>query len=364
MTFVLFDYIVTSVRGYMKKRDVISLIRYHIEHNDIAFREQAYGIADDFSRAGDEQLGSYIYSLLSDRNVYVPQSVDAESEFLSKIEGVNKPLHLPPSIYDDIIGIVNATGYDSGINKFLFSGAPGTGKTESAKQLARILGRDLYAVNVENLIDSKLGQTAKNISSLFNEINNLYTPERVVILFDEIDSLALGRTDDHDLREMGRATSAVLKGFDNLVPSVIIIATTNLLEHFDKALIRRFDKVVDFNRYSQKNLIEIADSIMNDMISRFTFAEKNTRLFNKILSLKNPIPYPGDLSNLIRSSIAFSNPSDGTDYFRRLLRQIKPEIADDVKGLKQIGFTFREIEILSAVPKSTAARLIKGKVNE
>ena len=219
-------------------------------------------------------------------------------------------------------------------------------------------------MNVENLIDSKLGQTAKNISSLFNEINNLYTPERVVILFDEIDSLALGRTDDHDLREMGRATSAVLKGFDNLIPSVIIIATTNLLEHFDKALIRRFDKVVDFNRYSQKNLIEIADSIMNDMISRFTFAEKNTRLFNKILSLKNPIPYPGDLSNLIRSSIAFSNPSDGTDYFRRLLRQIKPEIADDVKGLKQIGFTFREIEILSAVPKSTAARLIKGKVNE
>ena len=80
--------------------------------------------------------------------------------------------------------------------------------------------------------------------------------------------------------------------------------------------------------------------------------------------MKNPIPYPGDLSNLIRSSIAFSNPSDGSDYFRRLLRQIKPEIADDVKGLKQIGFTFREIEILSAVPKSTAARLIKGKVNE
>lgn len=343
----------------MKKKDIVNLIRYHVENNDTSFREQAYMVADDFNRNGDQQLGSYIYSLLSEKNTFVPQNMLDDSEFLYKVEVNNNPLPLPPAIYDDITGIVNATSYDTSINKFLFAGAPGTGKTETAKQLARILSRELYAVNIENLIDSRLGQSAKNISTLFNEINNLYAPDRALILFDEIDALALNRTDSHDMREMGRATSAVLKGFDNLAPSVILVATTNLLDQFDKALIRRFDKVVDFNRYSEKDLLDIADSILGNLLTKFTFAVKDTRLFHKILNLYSPLPYPGELMNIIRSSIAFSDPSDGHDYFRRLLKQVAPEYSDNINSLKDAGFTLREIEILSSVSKSKLSRLFK-----
>ena len=38
--------------------------------------------------------------------------------------------------------------------------------------------------------------------------------DKVIFLFDEIDALALDRTNSHDLREMGRATSTLLKGLD------------------------------------------------------------------------------------------------------------------------------------------------------
>lgn len=346
-------------RTDMKKKDIVNLIRYYVENNDTAFRENAYMIADDFNRSGDIQLGSYIYSLLSESNTFVPQNMLDNSQFLYKIDVINKPLPLPSAIYEDITGIVNAMSYDASINKFLFAGAPGTGKTESAKQLARILGRELYAVSIENLIDSRLGQTAKNITALFNEISNLYAPERVLILFDEIDALALRRTDSHDMREMGRATTSVLKGFDNLISSVVIVATTNLMDQFDRALLRRFDKIVDFNRYTNEDLIEIADTILDSLLSKFSFAQKNTRLFNKILKLRKPVPYPGELWNIIRSSIAFSNPGDGYDYFRRFLKQISPEHADNINALKKEGFTLREIEILSSVSKSTLSRLFK-----
>ena len=47
---------------------------------------------------------------------------------------------------------------------------PGSGKTEAVKQVARLLDRTLFYVDFENLIDSKLGQTNKNIAVLFNEI--------------------------------------------------------------------------------------------------------------------------------------------------------------------------------------------------
>ena len=70
--------------------------------------------------------------------------------------------------------------------------------------------RELYVVNFNSVIDSRLGQTAKNITKLFAEINSFTHPDQTVVLFDEIDALALDRIDSHDIREMGRATSAFI----------------------------------------------------------------------------------------------------------------------------------------------------------
>ena len=86
---------------------------------------------------------------------------------------------------------------------------PGSGKTEAVKQVARLLDRTLFYVDFENLIDSKLGQTNRNIAALFSEINMLPQPNKVVILFDEIDVIALDRINSNDVREMGRATSVI-----------------------------------------------------------------------------------------------------------------------------------------------------------
>lgn len=346
----------------MKKKDVINLIRYYSEGNSSAFREQAYEIAADFNRNGDQQLGEYILALLSDKNTFIPQELNGKSDFFRKMEYSTEPLPLPTPISNDLSGIVNAIGYNAGINKYLFSGAPGTGKTESAKQLARVLSREVYAVDFDYIIDSRLGQTSKNISQLFDEINSLPYPEHVIILFDEIDSLAMDRTDSRDLREMGRATSSVLKGLDGLKNDIVLIATTNLMSSFDKALIRRFDKVIDFNRYSQDDLLDISVSILESLLSKFKFAGRDVSLFKKIIRLMNPIPFPGDLKNAIKSSIAFSDPSNGLDYLRRLFLQVKPDYSGDIKELKKMGFTVREIEILSQVSKSKVARdLSEGK---
>ena len=123
-------------------------------------------------------------------------------------------------------------------------------------------------VNFSAVIDSKLGQTQKNLASLFQEINNFVHPERVIVLFDEIDAIALDRTNSNDLREMGRATSAMLKGFDRMNENVVLVATTNLFEHFDKALVRRFDFVVDFNRYSEEDLLMIAEKMLDRYLNK------------------------------------------------------------------------------------------------
>lgn len=345
----------------MKKKNIINLIRYYAEKNDSAFRTEAYEIAKDFNSNGDFQLSEYIMALLSNANTFVPQSLNNELNFFRKIDlEFQTPLPLPTEIKDEVIGIVNAIRHDVGINKFLFEGAPGSGKTETAKHIARILNRELFMVDFDTIIDSKLGQTQKNIVSLFDQINSLSHPENVVILFDEIDSIALDRTNSNDLREMGRATSAVLKCLDSLNKRVVLIATTNLFDSFDKALIRRFDFVVNFDRYTREDLIEIAEMFMNEYISMFKFATKNTRLFKKILSVSKTIPYPADLKNIIKTSIAFSKSDDEYDYLKRLyLSLVDKDSINDVFKLKEQGFTVREIEILSGVSKSQVSRELK-----
>ena len=303
-------------------------------------------------------------ALMSNANTFVPQMNKSDSALFEKIESSGDSLWLPDSVTQDILGIVHAVAHKAGINKFLFQGSPGTGKTEAVKQLSRILNRDIYMVDFAAVIDSKLGQTQKNISSLFKEINNFVHPENVIILFDEIDAIALDRTNTNDLREMGRATSSMLKGMDYMDERVVLVATTNLYEHFDKALIRRFDSVIDFNRYTKGDLMSIAEEFLNKFLVKFKLASKDIRLFRKIIGLMEPIPYPGDLKNLIRTAVAFSDPDDGMDYFRRLYYAVNGKQPQNLKELKSQKFTIREIEILSRIPRSTVARELKESMDE
>ena len=268
---------------------------YHTEKNDEAFASEVAKIAKEFDDVGDEEVAQYLMELISSANFYVPQSNYKNLRFLNKVEYSSKPLILPSIIEEDILGITRAISKKAGLSKFLFYGAPGSGKTETVFQIARILNRDILSVPFEQLVDSRLGETAKNVSMLFDEINHL-PYGKILILFDEIDALVLDRINRNDLREMGRVTSVFLKGLDSLNENTILIATTNLFDSLDKALIRRFDATVSFNRYSRQDLIEIADSLLTLALKKSSNSRQDIRLFNKILKNLETIPYPGDYS--------------------------------------------------------------------
>ena len=342
----------------MKKQNLVNLIRYHVEKNDEAFSSEVAEIARELDQSGDSSSAQYLMELISCSNFYVPQDSFSNLRFLNKVEYSSKPLLLPDEIEQDVIGVTKAINNKSGLNKFLFYGAPGTGKTESVYQIARLLNRNILSVSCEQLIDSRLGETAKNVTLLFDEINHLPF-NRVIVLFDEIDSLILDRINKNDLREMGRVTSIFLKELDNLRDNAILICTTNLFKNFDKAVLRRFDALVSFDRYSRKDLIDIADSILSTYIKQSSNLKKDLRLFNKILNNLEEIPFPGDLKQIIRTSIAFSDDSNEYDYLRKIYFALNGNTLNDLQSLNNAGFTTREIEILSKIPKSSVSRLLK-----
>ena len=339
----------------MKKSDVLDLIKYHYECKEIEFRNQCTAIARSFDKQGDAQLAQYIMGLMSQSDRLLPQ-VENSSQYLVPCKLDVGPLPLPLSIMNDLKGIINAVNHHIGINKFLFVGSPGTGKTESVKQVARLIGKELLVVDFSYLVDSKLGQTVKNLAVLFNEINNLPFKQNYIILFDEIDSIVLDRVNQNDLREMGRVTSAFLKEIDRLSPEIILIATTNLFDNLDKAVTRRFDAIIDFDRYSDDDKVEVAIVILKDLLKQFKNVARDLKLFKKIIYSSTTIPNPGDLRNMIRTSLAFSDPKDPHDYQKRLLRSFHNGKNLSISKLSKLGFTVREIEILTGVSKSSVSR--------
>lgn len=353
----------------MKKQNVLNLIKYHVEKNENGFRNEAINIARYFDSIGDDQLAEYIMGLIAESNLYTPQGNDFESDFLKQIDiRTVEPLNLPIKIADDIKGIINAVNHNVGINKFLFEGMPGSGKTEAAKQVARLLGRVLFCVDFENLIDSKLGQTNKNISEVFNEINRLPFPSRVVVLFDEIDVIALDRINSNDIREMGRATSTILRELDRLTElnkEIVIIATTNLFPNFDKALVRRFDAIVNFDRYSKDDLIDVGVLYFSSFVKNFKGVSKDIKLFKKILNASENLPYPGELKNIIKTSLAFSDVNLEYEYLKRLYNNLVGNLDDtNINALYEKGFTVRDIEKLKGESKSSVSRKLNREENK
>ena len=335
----------------MKKQNVLNLIRYHVERNEKSFKNEAIAVARYFDSIGDYQLAEYIMGLISESNIYSPQNSEFESDFLRQVEIKN------------LESLYNAVKHDVGINKFIFEGLPGSGKTEAAKNVARLLDRSLYVVDFESLIDSKLGQTNKNIVKVFKEINILPSANKSVVLFDEIDVIALDRINSNDIREMGRVTSTIIRELDRLTElnkEIVIIATPNLYSNFDKALIRRFDATINFNRYSDEDLIEVAEYYFSSFVKNFKNISRDTRLFKKILKTADKIPYPGELKNIIKTSLAFSKFDSEYDYLERLYNNFVGNLNQkDINQLYEEGFTVREIEKLKGESKSAVSRKLK-----
>ena len=62
---------------------------------------------------------------------------------------------------------------------------------------------------------------------------------------------------------------------------------------------------------------------------------------------------------MIRTAIAFSNPNDEFDYFRRLYSTVCGKTPENLIELKRQKFTVREIAILTNKSKSTIDRELK-----
>ena len=348
----------------MKKQDIVNLIKYHTDKDEVSFVNTASNVARAFLEEGDEQIAKYIVGLLSGPIAYSPQDLSDNYGFFKLVSKQSDFLYLPYELKKELDGVITALKSNFGINKIIFEGKPGTGKTQSALIIAKALKRELLVVNANTIIDSRLGQSAKNLSDMFEFANRIAKKGNYIFLIDEIDSLVMDRINSRDLREMGRLTSAFLQELDNLDPNAVLIATTNLYKELDKALTRRFDASISFDRYSKEDIGELACKFLqNFSIDTDLYQMSDLRLLEKLFKNSSIELSPSETKNLIRLSLAFSG-SNKRKFFGRVCDNLGYSFGSKNIDKSYIElFTTRELETLTGISKSTIARSIKGDKN-
>lgn len=140
--------------------------------------------------------------------------------------------------------------------KLLFTGSPGTGKTMSAAVLATELKLPLYTVVLDNLITRFMGETAAKLRLIFDHIKQT----RAVYLFDEFDAIGTQRGAQNDVGEIRRVLNSFLLFVEQDASESIIVAATNHPELLDKALYRRFDDIILFEKPGQDQIRELIEN--------------------------------------------------------------------------------------------------------
>lgn len=246
----------------MAGRHLKALIAAYRDKDDLAFRRAAQAIIEEEEGKRHVALARDLRRLLAsgselrmpvesmplpesprDRDTDLPLTdVGLPTEYLSDLV-LSGPLSARLQEMVSEVGlwpVLDAAGVPRRTSMLLY-GPPGCGKTSIAAALAGELGWPLVTVRTESVVSSYLGETASNLSRVFEFAHS----GAYVVLFDEFDSLGKVRDDPTDHGELRRIVNAVLQLIDRYIGPSLLIAATNHQQVLDPALWRRFSEVLE-----------------------------------------------------------------------------------------------------------------------
>ena len=193
---------------------------------------------------------------IAEKQLFYDKNIQAQIDELSQL--------LDNVHYQKVHSRMKDSGFRCGFT-CLFYGAPGTGKTETVLQLARLTGRDIMQVNISQIKSCWVGESEKNIKGLFDNYRELVKKSEVtpILLFNEADAIINKRMEGAQsaVNKMENSIqNIILQEMENL--DGILIATTNLAGNMDKAFKRRFLYKIKFERPTLEARMSIWHTMM------------------------------------------------------------------------------------------------------
>ena len=203
--------------------------------------------------------------------------------------------------FNKIIKDLKKANLPSGIVS-IFYGFPGTGKTASVYEIAKLTKRDVLQVDISSIQSKWVGESEKNTKAIFDEYKRAceILKSKPILLFNEADAIISKRLDVTDaVGQMNNTIQNILlEELENF--EGIFMATTNLIDNMDDAFSRRFLNKIKFDRptpktrtYIWKSKLPELDDKIYEKLSIYDLSggqiENVSRkyLINKILNQKD-----------------------------------------------------------------------------
>ncbi|MDR5826121.1 ATP-binding protein [Caballeronia sp. LZ043] len=270
-----------------------ALLRSHADRDDRRFYAAALQVAAQEARQGHHKLASDIKQMVeksqaaSNTGLSLARPTPLTNQPKGDLGGLLELTHTPvrfaelvlnPEVRDRLDRIVLEQRQKDRLaqyglhprRKILVTGPPGTGKTMSAAALATELKLPLYTIVLDSLITRFMGETAAKLRLIFDQIKQT----RAVYLFDEFDAIGTQRGSQNDVGEIRRVLNSFLLFVEQDSSESLIVAATNHPELLDKALYRRFDDIIQFERPGETQI----KAIIDNRLSMFELSELNWSL--------------------------------------------------------------------------------------
>jgi len=244
-----------------------------------------------------------------------------------------KKIPKPKKIIDYNLDLVNTTLKISALVDLLqvdsqaricLYGPPGTGKTAFAEHIAKKLDIPLFIKRASDLFGAYVGQTEANIAAAFSDAAD----DEVVFLIDEADSFLQKRTKANHSWQVSQVNE-FLTQMENY--QGILFCTTNLMEDFDEASLRRFDLKVELDYLTKEQAWMLFKSFIKKQGITIKQKDKIRQELDKIEHIT-----PGDFATIKRSNRLFQEKITAD----KLLQRLRDEVA--YKSINQqsqgIGF--------------------------
>ena len=202
-------------------------------------------------------------------------------------------------------------------------GPPGTGKTAFAHHLSLKINKRILVKRASDLLSKWVGESETNIAEMFKESER----ENAILLLDEADSFLMNRTNAQHSWQITQVNE-LLTQMENY--EGIFICSTNLIDNFDRASIRRFDLKIKLDYLLPDQVWSLFKQILKNKGIKL---KDKSFLKQELNSLNNLTP--GDFSTVVRQNRLSNFKLEPT----QLVTALKKESQFKMSKTRGIGFT-------------------------
>jgi len=218
-------------------------------------------------------------------------------------------IYILPKIKNDLLLDITSFNEPSVIEKYkqlcinhvrlyMFYGPPGTGKTSLTKSIGTYFNKNIAYLTI------KLEQTADDLKTCIQNI-----PSNSILCIEDIDSLFV----EDRKNETALSFSGFINCFDGLSTpeNLIVIMTTNNLNHLDHAIIRRISYFIEFKFAVKEQIKQMFEAFFPDYSNDFDKFYANIGEIQVTINILEKFFIKYLFSDIIKESKNFSKFANG-----------------------------------------------------